>query len=470
MSLRGSASVHLPRAYHAIAMLLRPTLLVLALAAPGLASGEPLEPLGRIARLSYVQGDLTFQGAEDTSPSALPDRPLLPGDHLATGRDGRAELAFGSATLRLDKATAVTIADLGVTSIRLELAAGTASLHLHELLEGETFAIATPDTTITFQAPGEYRVDVPAGGATDLTVRTGAADVTTADGFVRVADSQRVRLDENEALANLAAPRPADAFDDWVLEREVELAEAAPPRGEPTESYAYADETLDQYGEWRDEPDYGRVWMPSYAYGGWDPFRYGYWQRSSFGWSWYDPMPWSHYTNNHGRWAYVRGLDRWCWVPSRRDHRRRVANDTQDTRPYRYPNDTNRRENEPEDRPRNANPRRNDGESGPVAASSGLPRRIDADRAPVFRRDTETGKPTRRTAPVPVPAPRTNQDSSPPPRSAPVAQGGGTTMRPSRPASSSDSDSSSSSSSSSSQAAPRPTMAPNKGFAKPQEP
>ena len=116
-----------------------------------------------------------------------------------------------------------------------------------------------------------------------------------------------------DVVAQLTTPLPADAFEDWVLERELQLAEAEPP---------VRDEALDDYGEWHEEPNYGRVWMPSYAYGGYDPFRYGHWQQVGFGWSWYDPMPWGAYTYHSGRWAYLDHLNRWCWVPSRRDHGR----------------------------------------------------------------------------------------------------------------------------------------------------
>ncbi len=120
MSCPGSASVHPPQSYHGVVML-RPILIVLALTASGLASGESLEPPERIARLSYVQGEMSFQGAQEVAPSALPDRPLDRGDRLSTARDGRAEIALGGATLRLDEDTALTIADLDASTVRLQL-------------------------------------------------------------------------------------------------------------------------------------------------------------------------------------------------------------------------------------------------------------------------------------------------------------------------------------------------------------
>ncbi|HWN06737.1 MAG TPA: DUF6600 domain-containing protein, partial [Steroidobacteraceae bacterium] len=413
--------------------MMRSLLLVFALAASGLASGE--QP-GRIARLSYVEGEVTFRGAQEVAPSALPDRPLDTGDRISTARDGRAEFSLGNATLRLDEDTAITVDELGASAVRIEVAAGTVSLHLRELFEDESYELATPNTTVAFRAPGEYRVDITPSGATDLTVRAGNAEVATAGGPVRVADGQRVRLEGRAEFASLVTPRAADEFDDWVLEREVQLAEAAPPVDETSEYYE--DEALDEYGEWRDDASYGRIWMPNYAYGGYDPFGYGHWQYTGYGYSWYDPMPWSGYTSHHGRW--VRHQGRWCWVPDRRGHDRHVADDTP-SRALPLPFDGDRRptlgrvsDSGKKSRGGTIVPRqddrradRDDDDRKPVAATPNTPRRIDANRAPVFQRSAEPSKPTRTAA-----APRNTPQ---PQRTAPAAQGNSTpTLRPSRPA------------------------------------
>jgi len=421
-------------------MLLRLTLFILTLAVTGLASAEPPD---RIARLSYVEGQIKFQGAQEVAPSALPDRPLASGDRLATERDGRAELALGSATLRLDESTAVTVADLDASAVRLELAEGTVSLHLYELLDSETFEVVTLNTTIAFREPGEYRVDITPSGATELSVRAGNAEIATAGGPVRVADAQRVRLEGRAEVASLVTPRAADAFDEWVLDREVQLAESAPDES----SDAYAEETLDDYGEWSDDPSYGQSWMPSYAYGGYDPFSYGYWQQSGMGWSWYDPMPWSAYTFHHGHW-YLNDQDRWAWVAERREFQRRA--NRRDEQLERALGDSSSQSGRRDTRPM-GRPNADELERRVEATSSGLGRRIDAERRPpILQRTDEPAKQ---------------------PRSVPASQGDSTpSVRPSRPANSNNSNSSSSSSS---QAASRATAISNavKGaFARPQEP
>jgi hypothetical protein len=406
-------------------MMLPRTLLVLALAASSLAWGEPLDSPERIARLGYVEGQVAFHAAQESATSALPDRPLIPGDRLVTEAGGRAELALGTATVRLDERTELSISTLDATTVRVELNHGTMSVHLRELYDDETFAVATPNTTLTLREPGEYRIGVPTDGTTDLTVRGGAADGITAGGPVRVADGQRVRFEGRQALASLVTPRSADAFDDWVLDREVQLADLEPLTDQVASGVEY--EELDRYGEWYDEPSYGRVWMPSYAYGGYDPFRYGYWQNYGMGLTWVNSMPWGYYTSYSGRWAYLNHLNRWCWVPSRWVHnRQRVADDT---RPFGIPLGDGRPRDSGKARPPVVQPSRDDDRQEPVATTRESPRRIDADRVPVMRRAVESTQPSRRDNP----APRVNREQAAPEQNASASQGSTATMRPSRP-------------------------------------
>lgn len=392
-------------------MMLRPAALILALAASNFAWGEALDPPERIAHLSYVEGQVVFQGAHAPPTSTLPDRPMMPGDRLVTEPRGRAELAFGIATIRLDERSELFVVDLDATNIRVELIAGTASVYLREWLEDETFEIVTPNAAIALREPGEYRVDVRADDASVLTVHAGAAEVATAGGPVRVAAGQRVRLEGRDALARLTAPPPADAFDEWILERELRLAEAEPPRYTPYEGDDY--EELDRYGEWYDEPRYGRVWMPSYGYAGWAPYHHGYWQRVGFGWSWIDPAPWGFFTFHSGRWAFLHQLNRWCWVPGHRVHPRHFA----------------RERVRQEDAPRTAYTRSNaGGVRQPVVMASSDSLRNDIERRPTLRREVASGERARSV----TLARSVNREPRSTPRVAEAPRGSGATMRPSR--------------------------------------
>jgi len=412
-------------------------LLLLALAAPGLAGGETLDRPERIARLSYVEGEMVFQAAEKRATTTLPRRPLEPGDRIATEAGSRAELALGTATVRLDGRSELVFAELDEAAVRIELESGTASVSLGQLLEDERFDVVTPNATITLDEPGEYRVDVRGERDSALTVHEGAATVATADGPVRVAAGQRVRIEGRDALARLESPRVPDAFDDWVLEREVMLADAEPPRYTPYEGGGY--DELDRYGDWYDEPRYGRVWMPGYGYTGWSPYGDGYWLRSGFGWSWYDPAPWGYFSYYDGRWLYLRDRHRWAWMPAPR-HRPRHR-DRDDDGPSWYP----RAPEVPESGPRTADHGSNAGSgSGPVTIAPSMPRRIDPDRSPPRATENSANdrprggtyaprgeREPRQAAPVarpaaPSAAPRQSSGappaSSPPPSSPPPAR------------------------------------------------
>jgi hypothetical protein len=260
----------------------------------------------------------------------------------------------------------------------------------------------------------------------------------SAGGPVRIADGQRALLAGADAYANLIAPRQSDDFDEWVLDREVQLADAAPPPPQYDDAGQPDYAALDDYGEWVDEPSYGRVWMPSYAYGGYTPFSYGSWTHTSYGgWSWYDSMPWGYYTGYGygGRWAYLHDRNRWCWVPPRRghgyghghgngpDHRppREVAGNTY-TAPYRIPRagDPRRVNNgaaNPEPEPRPGMPRAFEGRpsssggTGVVKAalSRATPTRVTPTRvAPVVNRQPTAAPRAPTTAPM---APRRSASS-----------------------------------------------------------
>ena len=60
------------------------------------------DPPGRVARLGYVSGTVSFQpSGEDQWSQALANYPLTTGDRLYTDRDGRAELETGNIAVRL---------------------------------------------------------------------------------------------------------------------------------------------------------------------------------------------------------------------------------------------------------------------------------------------------------------------------------------------------------------------------------
>jgi hypothetical protein len=72
-------------------------------------------------------------------------------------------------------------------------------------------------------------------------------------------------------------------------------------------------EDLDDYGDWRDDSNYGNVWFPTQISAGWAPYREGHWNWiSPWGWTWVDDTPWGYAPFHYGRWVTIGS--RWGWV------------------------------------------------------------------------------------------------------------------------------------------------------------
>ena len=72
----------------------------------------------RLARLSYIEGNVSYQHAADVDWSAASmNLPLEPGDRIYTGHDGRAEIEFDDGSVyRLARNT-----DIEILSLKEEL-------------------------------------------------------------------------------------------------------------------------------------------------------------------------------------------------------------------------------------------------------------------------------------------------------------------------------------------------------------
>src|SRR5450432_1755123 len=71
------------------------------------------DPPGRVARLNYIQGSVSFQpGGETDWVHANPNRPLTTGDNLWTDQNARGELHIDSTAIRLSGGTGISFLNL----------------------------------------------------------------------------------------------------------------------------------------------------------------------------------------------------------------------------------------------------------------------------------------------------------------------------------------------------------------------
>jgi hypothetical protein len=274
------------------------------------------DPPDRVARLSYLEGDVGLlpSGAQDWGEAGI-NRPLTTGDRLSSSAGARAELELDGAALRLDGQTDVGVLQLDDQLAQLELTQGTLNLTVRQLDEGQSYEIDTPTVALVVDHPGNYRVDVdPDGKATRVTAFDGSATVYGENDAQRLVIAGRSYRFADSALEDVAVEDVAggDDFDAWCDERSRRYADSESRRYVSEDVIGYQD--LDRYGDWRSDPEYGQVWYPARVDAGWAPYRDGHWAWvGPWGWTWVDDAPWGFAPYHYGRWAWrSRG---WCWVP-----------------------------------------------------------------------------------------------------------------------------------------------------------
>jgi hypothetical protein len=285
------------------------------LLAPNRAAADDDDPPGRVARLSFVRGQVSFSpSGTDDWVSAVVNRPITTGDKLWTDRDARAELHIGSAAARLNEQTGFSFLDLNDRTVQIRLTEGTLSLRVRRTAQDESIEIDTPNLAFSILRPGRYRLNVnEAGDTTIINVREGEGEVTGGGSAYTIHPDQEGLFTGTDSLNANVEPVPGeDDFDSWCDERDLREDHAVAKRYVSEDVIGYED--LDDYGGWRPVPEYGTVWFPHVTVVGWAPYRYGHWAWiSPWGWTWVDDAPWGFAPFHYGRWVFYGGA--WGWVP-----------------------------------------------------------------------------------------------------------------------------------------------------------
>ncbi|HEX9223348.1 MAG TPA: hypothetical protein VF860_08450, partial [Candidatus Acidoferrales bacterium] len=101
MTFTGKSSVDLPAVTSKAVLLLCLTGL-LGFAAPQARADEQKDPPTRVARISYLDGSVSFQpGGQGEWGSAAKNRPMTIGDKIWVDKDSRVELQAGQASIHL---------------------------------------------------------------------------------------------------------------------------------------------------------------------------------------------------------------------------------------------------------------------------------------------------------------------------------------------------------------------------------
>jgi hypothetical protein len=273
------------------------------------------DPPGRVARLNYSQGAVSFRPAgEDDWVTAVPNRPMVTGDDLWADEDSRAEVHVGSAALRLGAKTGITFLALDDRTTQIRLAQGSLIMRVRHLDDDDSYEVDTPNLAFTLLQPGEYRIDVSEdGNQTITTVWHGRGRVTGGGFTYTVLANQSATFTGSDHLDyDLGQIPNEDGLDQWAFDRDEREDRADSANYVSREMTGYED--LDEYGDWSYVAGYGPCWRPRAIAVGWAPYRFGHWVWvGPWGWTWVEDEPWGFAPFHYGRWASVSGG--WFWVP-----------------------------------------------------------------------------------------------------------------------------------------------------------
>ena len=288
------------------------------------------EITAKVSRITYLTGDVKIRRADgDDWERAVTNLPVVEGDEIATDANALLEIQFDRDNyVRLAQNSYLKIITLKDEGAALSISQGILSLRVLNFdKDGKYFEIDAPDTTVSVQREGMYRVD--AGDSQSGEVRVSV----TEDGEARVYSvnsgftlkngrSARIYLKGNLAgeLELADALQFFDEFDEWAVKRDAVIAKRL--KDAYYDKYydrdIYGAEDLNEHGEWIYTRDYGYVWRPYSSaisgYDDWTPYRYGHWRWvPPFGWTWVNDEPWGWATYHHGRWVIYNGY--WVWTP-----------------------------------------------------------------------------------------------------------------------------------------------------------
>jgi len=280
------------------------------------SNSEPAtpDPPARAARLQYTTGSVSVQpqGTGDWVTGEI-NRPLTDADNIWADKESRAEISVGTGLIRLGSESSLTVTNVSEDSVQLQLHQGALNLHVRRLYDNEKYEVDTPNQAFTVAKPGDYRFDVdPNGDKTVITVWSGEGESTGDGPAVRIRANEQVRFTNGTSMTVDVHQAPApDSFDEWAQARDQRLDHSE--SGRYVSPDVVGSDDLDEYGTWRNTPDYGEVWAPSVD-AGWAPYTSGHWiWQAPWGWTWVDYEPWGYAPFHYGRWVYAGGF--WGWAP-----------------------------------------------------------------------------------------------------------------------------------------------------------
>ena len=273
---------------------------------------------GRVARLASFAGDVQLANEREDWRPIPRNYAVTAGDSLWVSEGGRAELDVGPVQLWLAGGTNVNFERLDDQSLIARLSQGSIAVRIRAWEQQDAMRVLTANGEIALLQPGFYVLKADSRYApASLNVRSGQAEVQSFGlgqlvnrGDSVVLDGNGVRFDRNANYANNAN----GGFEAWAVSRDRRNDRWESRNAGQLSPWMVGARDLDEYGNWDNDYEYGRIWYPTAVAADWAPYRNGRWSWvQPWGWTWVDDAAWGFAPFHYGRW--VRVGPRWAWSP-----------------------------------------------------------------------------------------------------------------------------------------------------------
>jgi hypothetical protein len=275
----------------------------------------------RLLRASLVEGDVTYQRPDlDRWIDLSVNTPLLEGDKVWVGNNGRTEIEFEDGTfLRMSSDSILELSQLGPRSgsdqIEMQFVRGIGSFEIQP--SGMTFVINTLLFSMRVKDAASFRVDLEEDGTGRMAVFDGSIEVAGDKAHLYVRKGEIIQFQSQDPDRYfLSADYQQDNWDRWNEERTAYIAKRQERYHDGDAGWTMAD--MDDAGNWYTDSEYGRVWSPGLG-ADWTPYRNGRWVwYDDLGWTWVSYESWGWVPYHYGRWTYLTSYG-WSWVPGPRN-------------------------------------------------------------------------------------------------------------------------------------------------------
>jgi FecR protein len=250
---------------------------------------------------------------------AMPNLPIVEGNHLQTGT-GVAEVEFeDNSTLRLAPDTVIDFPELellasGAKRSTINVQKGMAYVSLVGT-KGNEFTLLFGQEKLRLQPSSHIRLQMDATEA-KLAVWDGSVQIEGPSGTMEINKKNTLAFNLTNpgqpAVAKNVAAEPTDAWDKNAADYHKRYASMS---AFGNSSYNYGVSDMLYYGNFSNAGGCGSMWRPYFVSTGWEPYANGAWAwYPNAGYSWVSPYPWGWTPFHSGNWSYCEGAG-WGWQP-----------------------------------------------------------------------------------------------------------------------------------------------------------